>query len=301
MENSIKQLGHYQSLFGALTTLIFLPAYFVDSPNKVNEISVSTELQALADEEDNQATLEELDKSEYTFKRTVKCFPAASSRSNADERSIAPPEMKFETEGYWKPVGVGVVGRDKNGNAMIGKTWVARTEQWSAESPNNFILRRSASEHAVSCFVSLDNESKERALVGEVTAITALSGQISREKNVSDHGIDMEVEFKDDVTGEATGEMVYLQLKSGDSHLTYRKTDSEKVFYLNERHARYWMSQRFPVLLVVRSSNGNIRWMEVRNWIRSSTKEGVLPNQIVFKGEPLNTSAVRSWRHLFQS
>lgn len=57
----------------------------------------------------------------------------------------------------------------------------------------------------------LDNESKERVLVGEVISTVALAGQISREKNVSDHGIDMEIEFKDDAN-EATGELLFLQL-----------------------------------------------------------------------------------------
>jgi hypothetical protein len=37
--------------------------------------------------------------------------------------------------------------------------------------------------------LALDNESKERALVGEVISTVALAGQISRELNVSDHGI----------------------------------------------------------------------------------------------------------------
>ena len=68
----------------------------------------------------------------------------------------------------------------------------------------------------------LDNESKERALVGEVISTVALAGQICREFNVSDHGIDMEIEFKNDA-GEAIGRKVYLQLKSGDSYLRQRK------------------------------------------------------------------------------
>ena len=34
---------------------------------------------------------------------------------------------------------------------------------------------------------------------------------------MSDHGFDMEIEFKSDA-GEATGRKAYLQLKSGDSH-----------------------------------------------------------------------------------
>jgi hypothetical protein len=65
----------------------------------------------------------------------------------------------------------------------------------------------------------LDSESKERVLVGEVISAVALADQLSREFNVSDHGIDMEIEFKSDA-GEATGRKVYLQLKSGDSHLS---------------------------------------------------------------------------------
>jgi hypothetical protein len=61
----------------------------------------------------------------------------------------------------------------------------------------------------------------------------ALAGQICREKTVSDHGIDMEIEFKDD-NHEATGEMVLLQLKSGDSHLRQRKSDGAEIFTIFE-------------------------------------------------------------------
>src|SRR5690606_29440334 len=43
--------------------------------------------------------------------------------------------------------------------------------------------------------IELSNQSKERALVGEVISTVALADQISREFNVSDQGIDMEIEF----------------------------------------------------------------------------------------------------------
>jgi small GTP-binding protein len=93
----------------------------------------------------------------------------------------------------------------------------------------------------------LDNESKERSLVGDVISTVTLAGQISREFSVSDHGIDMEIEFKSD-TGEATGRKVYLQLKSGDLHLSKLKRDGAEIFTIKDaRHARYWMAQaRFP-------------------------------------------------------
>jgi uncharacterized protein DUF4365 len=143
----------------------------------------------------------------------------------------------------------------------------------------------------------LDSESKERALVGDVISTVALAGQISREFNVSDHGIDMEVEFKLDA-GEATGQKVYLQLKSGDSYLTKRKSDGAEIFRIEKaRHANYWRDQAFPVLLVIRSSEGDIRWMDVRTYLKREGNDGKKPvKQIVFEGERFDVMSVRRWR-----
>jgi len=145
--------------------------------------------------------------------------------------------------------------------------------------------------------IALDNESKERALVGEVISTVALAGQISREFNVSDHGIDMEIEFKND-SGVATGRKLYLQLKSGDSYLRKQRQDGAEVFRIQkERHARYWMEQAFPVLLVIRNSEGEVRWMEVRDWLKRASDGGKKPvKQIVFEGERFDVMAVRRWR-----
>lgn len=145
--------------------------------------------------------------------------------------------------------------------------------------------------------IVLDNESKERALVGDVISTVALAGQISRELNVSDHGIDMEIEFKSD-GGEATGRKLYLQLKSGDSYLRERKRDGADVFTIkDERHIRYWMDQAFPVLLVIRNSEGEVRWMEVRDYLRRESEDGKKPvRQIVFTGNRFDVMSVRRWR-----
>ena len=143
----------------------------------------------------------------------------------------------------------------------------------------------------------LSNQSKERALVGEVISTVALADQISREFNVSDQGIDMEIEFNDDAH-EATGAKLYLQLKSGDSYLRERKSDGAEIFTIkDERHARYWMAQAFPVLLVIRNSEGEVRWMEVRDWLKRASDNGKKPvKQIVFEGERFDVMSVRRWR-----
>ena len=63
----------------------------------------------------------------------------------------------------------------------------------------------------------------------------------------------------------------------------------------DERHVRYWREQAFPVMLVVRSGQGEIRWMEVREGLRASAAgEGV--KQIVFRGERFDVMSVRRWR-----
>ena len=166
-------------------------------------------------------------------------------------------------------------------------------EQWFA-SPE---MQQRVRELQEQSDIVLDNESKERALVGEVISTVALAGQISREFNVSDHGIDMEIEFKNDA-GEATGQKLYLQLKSGDSYLRERKRDGSEVFTIQkERHARYWMAQQFPVLLVIRTSEGEVRWMEVRDWLKRASDDGKKPvTQIIFEGERFDVMSVRRWR-----
>lgn len=65
----------------------------------------------------------------------------------------------------------------------------------------------------------------------------------------------------------------------------------------DERHARYWMDQAFPVLLVIRSSEGEVRWMEVRDWLKRESDNGKMAvRQIVFEGERFDVMSVRRWR-----
>ena len=141
--------------------------------------------------------------------------------------------------------------------------------------------------------IVLDNESKERALVGEVISTAALAGQLSREFNVSDHGLDMEIEFRSD-EGEPTGRKLYLQVKSDDSR---QWTHDGKLIIRDESQTRYWMAQEFPVLLVVRDFDDEVRWMEVRDWLKRESDNGKKPvGRIIFEGERFDVMSVRRWR-----
>jgi len=143
----------------------------------------------------------------------------------------------------------------------------------------------------------IDNESRELILVGHAFSISAEAGQIYRGYTNSDHGIDGEIEFKDD-QGRATGKRLYMQLKSGDSYLTKRQRDDAEVFQIkNSRWADYWQKQAYPVLLVIRSSDGEIRWMDVSEYLKRKSDNGKKPvRQVVFSGERFDVMSVRRWR-----
>jgi len=145
----------------------------------------------------------------------------------------------------------------------------------------------------------LDNESKERVLVGEVISKVAFARQIAREKNVSDHGIDMEIEFKND-DGTASGELIFLQLKSGDSYLRTQSNGKEIFSVKNDRHVHYWANQIAPVMLVVRDSGGEIRWMEIREYLLDKLKHsnGKPIKQIEFTGTRFDVESILAWRDI---
>lgn len=141
----------------------------------------------------------------------------------------------------------------------------------------------------------LDNESKERALVGDVITKVALSGQIAREKAVSDHGIDMEIEFKKS-DGTASGQLIFLQLKSGDSY-TRTLVNGKEIFTIkNPRHAEYWANQIAPVMLVIRNSDGEIRWMEIRKYLRDKRDGKKRVTQIEFQGTRFDAENIMKLR-----
>jgi TIR domain/Domain of unknown function (DUF4365)/Ras of Complex, Roc, domain of DAPkinase/WD domain, G-beta repeat len=142
----------------------------------------------------------------------------------------------------------------------------------------------------------IDDESRALILVGHAIAIASEAGQIYRGYADSDHGIDGEIEFKDD-DGSASGKRLLLQLKSGNSYLKQRRHDGAEVFQIkNPRWADYWQQQAYPVMLVTRTSDGQIRWMDIRTFLKRESTGGKPVVQVIFEGDPFTVLSVRQWR-----
>lgn len=76
------------------------------------------------------------------------------------------------------------------------------------------------------------------------------------------------------------------------------KGDGPEIFTIkDECLARYWMAQTLPVRLVIRNSAGEVRWMEVRDWLKRGSDTRRKPvKQIVFAGERFDVMSVRRRR-----
>lgn len=120
----------------------------------------------------------------------------------------------------------------------------------------------------------------------------------------------MELEFTDD-KGKGTGKRLYLQLKSGNSHLEKRKSGTEVFKIKDQRWVKYWLAQPHPVMLVIgtfpeeneraigkeKLEFADVRWMEISSTLKRVSSNGMKPvKQIEFKGERLDLSSVMQWR-----
>jgi GTPase SAR1 family protein len=148
----------------------------------------------------------------------------------------------------------------------------------------------------------LDTQALEQILIGHMMAIAGEANQIFRPVTMFDHGIDGELEFKDN-DGNASGKKIYVQLKSGNSYLRTRKADGNEVFDVkNERHLEYWLNQPVDVYLVIRQTDEtrnreSIRWMNVTHYLKS--RKDKKSRQIIFDGEKLDMESVWKVRDEF--
>jgi small GTP-binding protein len=141
--------------------------------------------------------------------------------------------------------------------------------------------------------IRIDNESLELILEGQARTIAREAGQIFRLTADSDGGIDGDIEFKD-AKGDAKGQCLHLQLKSSNSYKYKGLQNGKEVFTINNDNLReYWLQKAYPVMLVIRQSDGNIRWMDVSAYLKGQKKP---TRQVIFEGEPFTAQSVAMMR-----
>ena len=119
------------------------------------------------------------------------------------------------------------------------------------------------------------------------TAVTAKSGMLFLQQIVNQHGSIFRTVHQEDDVGidgfiepakkeEATGRLIAVQVKSGDSYLSPEK--DEFIVPVDERHLHYWMHYMLPVVLVAYSPTKNIAaWISVRDYVEYEAYHHRLP------------------------
>ena len=88
-----------------------------------------------------------------------------------------------------------------------------------------------------------------------------------------------------------------FQLKSGDSYLRIRKKDGVQIFDVKkDRWIEYWQNLPCDVWLVIRTSEGKIRWMNATQYLKTHSTLEMPVKQIVFDGVDFNEVALLQMR-----
>src|SRR5712691_8128968 len=131
---------------------------------------------------------------------------------------------------------------------------------------------------------------RERSGVNAVARIAADLGLIWRENQVKDLGIDGQLEY---VTpeGKATGRLVAVQVKSGESYF-HDEADDCWRFYPEEKHRLYWERFPIPVILVLHDpTTGQLVWIDVRQHFRSPDRSQPTAVKVPKKSNLVTTSS----------
>lgn len=97
-------------------------------------------------------------------------------------------------------------------------------------------------------------------------------GWTFREQPVDDYGIDAEIEVADQIR--PTGKVIAAQIKSGNSYFQ-NSTKENIIFYLEERHKRYWLKHVLPVIvLLYHPISKECIWEVVNEFTVKQTEKG---------------------------
>jgi hypothetical protein len=114
---------------------------------------------------------------------------------------------------------------------------------------------------------------QERIGINIVAETLARMNLVWRETPSTDVGIDGQIEFIND-TGEATGQIVAVQVKSGPSYLCDGPNNSW-TYYPSDAHRHYWEQFPVPVLLFLCDPETRlVFWVDARQYLRSPVNEG---------------------------
>lgn len=141
-----ERLERYSALFTALASMLYLPAFFADQGSRIIETKFATGLHERKQRALTRKAVKILGASQVPFFKTIRCLVDHPSTADKVTLTVQPPSMDFKSSGYWRPLANGEIGEGKDGTPIVGKTWVKRTETWTARSLSSFVVSKTPRE-----------------------------------------------------------------------------------------------------------------------------------------------------------
>ena len=135
----LERLSRYDRLYSLLSVLTFLPVAFVDLSKRCKYVSFSTQLHTVRKSKTTKRARKQLGKDALQFERKVQCL-SSQGVGWGESLEVHVPTYEFVSEGYWRPLAAQMVGVDRKGNPIVGKTWVERSERWETRTPSSFLV-----------------------------------------------------------------------------------------------------------------------------------------------------------------
>lgn len=129
IDNEKAKIISYSPIFELATKCLYLPEYL----NQNEKFIIEEEHDTKFAERLREASIFKKHKllpAQYKIRnRIVWCLDLKSSLQS-DTLYFGDNDFKIERTGYWQPLGNNVIGKDKNGNPIHGKTWVEKMLTW---------------------------------------------------------------------------------------------------------------------------------------------------------------------------
>lgn len=149
VDKAVTQVEESRILFDIAETAFILPAYFAAKVSLVTERTVATGLgDGSRSEIKKHALKAPLDL--RVLQRRVTTLELGPVRGV--DRSYAPPRFKVEVDGFWRRLRPEATGHDRNGDPVLGRTWVKEHARWKDRPPKVGVVHvkspiRTAIEH----------------------------------------------------------------------------------------------------------------------------------------------------------
>lgn len=140
-KNLISKVDEYNSIFELAKACLFLPNYFNFYDEEIEEESHETQAKSILKSSFRNKDFKNVNDK---FKiRTRSLWKLNRSRFiQADRFSLHDENYKVETSGSWKKLEDEDIGTDKNGNPIVGKTWVQRIDSYYLAKSEDLIVEK---------------------------------------------------------------------------------------------------------------------------------------------------------------